>query len=208
MSKVKTAVLLSGGCTTLQNLIDLAAAGELPIEVTVVIASKAGAYGLERARQAGIEASELPRKSHPDSASWSAAVNEALAPHAPELVLMAGLIHLWLMPEAYAGKVMNIHPSLIPAFCGKGMYDLRVHQAVVAAGVKHSGCTVQFADQAYDTGPIILQRTVPVRFEDTPTDVRDRVQAAEREAYPEAIRLFAAGRLQLDGRRVRVTEGA
>jgi folate-dependent phosphoribosylglycinamide formyltransferase PurN len=116
---------------------------------------------------------------------------------------MAGFLQLLRIPDDFAGRVLNIHPALLPAFGGQGMYGRRVHKAVLAAGVKESGCTVHVADNEYDHGPIVLQRTVEVRPDDTPEALADRVFAAECEAYPEAIRLFAEGKLRLDGRRAR-----
>jgi len=117
---------------------------------------------------------------------------------------MAGFLQLLTIPEDFQLRVMNIHPSLIPAFCGKGFYGHHVHEAVLEAGVKITGCTVHFADNQYDHGPIILQRAVPVLDDDTPESLAQRVFEAEKEAYPEAIRLFAQGRLVVTGRRVRI----
>jgi len=204
LQPLKTGVLLSGGGTTLQNLLDLAGNGELPLDIRVVIGTKSGAYGQQRAELAGIDNHLVPRRDFSSAQEFSRAVAECLAPHALDLVLMAGLIHLFYIPDAMQNKVMNIHPALIPSFSGRGFYDRHVHDAVIASGVKFSGCTVHFADNRYDTGPIILQKIVPVTFDDTPETLREKVQAAEREAYPEAIRLFAAGKLETAGRRVRI----
>jgi formyltetrahydrofolate-dependent phosphoribosylglycinamide formyltransferase len=124
--------------------------------------------------------------------------------HRADLVCMAGFLQLLPIPDDFAGRVMNIHPALIPAFCGKGFYGHRVHEAALQHGVKVSGCTVHFADNVYDHGPIILQRAVPVLDDDTPDTLAARVFEQECEAYPEAIRLFAEGRLRVEGRRVRV----
>src|SRR5262249_13978637 len=120
------------------------------------------------------------------------------------LVCMAGFLQLVQIPDDFAGRVMNIHPALIPAFCGKGFHGRHVHEAVLASGVRGSGCTVHFADNEYDHGPIILQRVVPVLDDDTPEGLAARVFEEECEAYPEAIRLFAEDRLRVEGRRVRV----
>ena len=119
-------------------------------------------------------------------------------------VVQAGFMVHWVLPERYAGKVMNIHPALLPAFGGKGLYGHFVHEAVLARGCKVTGCTVHFVNNVYDDGPIILQQTCPVEEGDTPDALADRVQAEERVAYPEAIRLFAEGRLRVDGRWVRI----
>ena len=124
-----------------------------------------------------------------------------------ELAALAGFLKLIRIPERYEGRVMNIHPALIPAFCGQDMYGMRVHSAVVERGVKISGCTVHFADNVYDNGPIIVQKTVPVFHDDTPEDVRKRVFEKEKEAYPEAINLFAEGRLRIEGRKVVILPG-
>lgn len=202
--RLKTGVLLSGSGTTLQNLLDRADAGTLPIDVRVVVATKSGARGAERARTARIAAHDVTRRAYRDHHGFSDAVAERLAEHDLDLVLMAGLLHLWIIPERYKGKVMNIHPALIPAFSGAGFYDMRVHEAVIASGVKVSGCTVHFADNQYDHGPIILQKTTPVTFDDTPETLRERIQQLERQAYPEAIQLFADGRLRIEQGRVEI----
>jgi folate-dependent phosphoribosylglycinamide formyltransferase PurN len=160
--------------------------------------------GLERAEAAGIPAFVVSRKRIRDPAQFSDAITEVLDRFRPDLVTMAGFLSLWRIPPHYEGRVLNIHPALIPLFCGKGFYGMRVHDAVVASGVKFSGCTVHFADNVYDHGPIVIQRVVPVRFEDTPEDVQKRVFAEECEAYPDAIRLFAEGRLTIVENRVRI----
>ena len=203
---VRLGVLLSGSGTTLENFLTRIGDGRLDAEVAVVIASRPDAYGLVRAENAGIPTRIVARKAHADGDSFSTAITAALDEYKPDLVTFAGFLSLWKIPSHYEGRVMNIHPALIPAFCGKGFYGSRVHRPVVESGVKLSGCTVHFADNIYDNGPIILQRTVPVRFEDTPDDVAKRVFAEECEAYPEAIRLFAEGKLSIEGDRVRIAE--
>ena len=202
---IRLGVLISGGGTTLQNFLDKIDADELDATVTVLISSSAKAYGLERARKHNIPTHVIRRGKYPDPAAYGAAIAEALDRHEVDLVTMAGFLKLWTIPERYQGRVMNIHPALIPAFCGQNMYGHIVHEAVVASGVKVTGCTVHFADNEYDTGPIIVQRAVPVRFDDTPEDVAERVFEQECIAYPEAIRLYAAGELKIEGRRVKVT---
>lgn len=201
---LRLAVLLSGSGRTLENLLSRSASGELPAEVAVVVSSRPGVRGLEIARAAGIPAHAVPRREFPDAASFSAAINDIIVPHCPDLVVLAGFLSLYLPPTHLAGRVMNIHPALIPSFCGKGYYGHRVHEAVLESGVRVSGCTVHFADAEYDHGPIILQRVVPVLDDDTPDTLAARVFEAECEAYPEAIRLFAEGRLRVEGRRVRI----
>ncbi len=189
------AILLSGSGRTLQNFIDLAADGKLPVKITVVVASKPRVGGLERAQKAGIPAFEIDRKGFPNAVDWSAAVNRVLGRHPVDAIAMAGLIHLYIIPPEYAGRVLNIHPALLPQFGGKGMYTDRVHEAVLASGTKISGCTVHIADNEYDRGPILLQKTVPVLDDDTPHALADRVFAAECEAYPEVLRRIAAGKI-------------
>lgn len=199
----RLAVLLSGSGSTLQNLLDRIAAGRLRAEVTVVLASRADAFGLERARRAGVTAVAVPRKQYADGDRFNDALHAALRPHAPDLIVLAGFLSLF-QPRDYGGRVMNIHPALIPAFCGAGFYGHKVHEAVLAAGVKVSGCTVHFADDQYDHGPIILQGCVPVQDDDTPDTLAARVQALEADLYPQAIQLWADDRLRIEGRRVRI----
>jgi formyltetrahydrofolate-dependent phosphoribosylglycinamide formyltransferase len=201
---IRLAVLLSGSGSTLQNFLDRIADGSLPARVVVVVASRPDAYGLERARRAGVPALSVARTDHADVDAFNSALHAALEPYAPDLVLLAGFLFLFQPRERWAGRVLNVHPALIPAFCGKGFYGSRVHRAVIESGVKVSGCTVHFADDQYDHGPIILQGCVPVLDEDTPETLAERVQSAERDLYPEAVRLFAAGRLRVEGRRVRI----
>jgi phosphoribosylglycinamide formyltransferase-1 len=201
---VRLAVLLSGGGTTLQNLLDRIADGRLSARVAVVLASRRDAAGLERARQAGIPAVAVPRKEFSDVDRFNDALHAELEQHAFDLVVLAGFLSPFQLRKRYAGRVMNIHPALIPAFCGTGLYGERVHRAVLEAGVKVSGCTVHFADEQYDHGPIILQGTVPVLDDDTPQTLAARVHAVENELYPQAIHLWAQGRLEVRGRRVRI----
>jgi formyltetrahydrofolate-dependent phosphoribosylglycinamide formyltransferase len=204
MNRLRIAVLLSGSGTSLENLFECAGRGELPGEVVLVISSKAGAGGLERARRHGVPAVAVPRRDHPDPSSFNDAIHAELARHEIDLVALLGFLSIFETRGRFAGRVINVHPALIPAFCGKGFYGRRVHEAVLEAGVKVSGATVHFADDEYDQGPIILQEAVPVREDDTPESLAERVQAAERRLVPEAIRLFAEGRLSVEGRRVRV----
>jgi phosphoribosylglycinamide formyltransferase 1 len=203
---LRLAVLLSGSGTTLQNLIDHIEAGTLEASIVVVVASRPDAYGLERAKKHHIEAICIPRRAYRDVRAYDDELNQALARYRPDLIALAGYLHPFRFTPHYRGRVMNIHPALMPAFCGKGFYGLRVHQAVLDYGVKVTGCTVHFADEEYDHGPIILQRTVPVLDDDTPESLAERVAVEERKAYPEAIQLFTEGRLKVEGRRVRILE--
>ncbi len=203
-SRLRLAVLLSGSGTTLQNLLDRIQAGTLPAEVVAVISSVPGVFGLERAKNAGIPTTVITRKGAGSLEAFSQAIFDACRSSQADLVCMAGFLQLIQVPDDFLGKVFNIHPALIPAFCGKGYYGHHVHEAVLAYGAKISGCTVHFADNQYDHGPIISQRAVPVLDDDTAETLAKRVFEAECEAYPEAIRWFAEGRLQLEGRRVRL----
>lgn len=201
---IRLAVLISGGGTTLQNLIDRIADGRLSAEVVQVVSSNPSAYGLERAKQAGIPAATVPRREAGSTEAFSDAIFELCRQQRAELVCLAGFVQLVRVPDDYRHRVINIHPSLIPAFCGKGYYGRHVHAAVLTFGAKVSGCTVHFADNQYDHGPIILQRPVPVAEDDTPDTLAERVFAAECEALPEAVRLFAEGKLRVEGRHVRI----
>ncbi len=202
--KISLCVLISGSGTTLQNFIDLIEAGKLDASIRVVISSKPDATGLERAIKHNIPTAVVPYKNHKNIDSFSNAITSELEKYPIDLVTLAGFLHLYKIPEKYKGLVMNIHPGLIPAFCGHHYYGHKVHEAVVNYGAKVSGCTVHFADNEYDKGPIIIQRAVPVLEDDTPDTLAARVFKEECEAYPEAIRLFAAGRLKTEGRRVRI----
>lgn len=206
MRLLKLAVLISGTGTTLQNLIDHIRAGKLAAEICVVISSKTDAYGLVRAQQYGIPHHVVPRKNFADLSSFNKALHAVLSPYNPDLIILAGFLSLFHLEPGYKGKVLNIHPALIPAFCGKGYYGKRVHQAVLDYGVKISGCTVHFVDETYDTGPIILQSAVPVEENDTVETLAARVFHEECKLYPRAIQLYAEGRLRIEGRRVRILE--
>lgn len=201
---VRLAVLLSGGGTTLQNLLDRIAAGSLAAQVTLVVGSRPDAYGIERARAAGIAHAVVARKQFADVTAFNDAVHGALDAQAFDLIVMAGFLSPFQLRGRYAYRVLNIHPALIPAFCGQGFYGERVHRAVLESGVKVSGCTVHFADDQYDHGPIVLQGCVPVLDSDTPQTLAQRVHQLENDLYPQAIRLWAEGRLSVVGRRVLV----
>lgn len=204
---LRLAVLLSGSGTTLQNLLDLSASGDLPANVVVVISNKKGAYGLERARFAGVETAVIERKTCSGLEDFSSRIFNLCRDAQVDLVCLAGFMQLLKIPEDFTHRVLNVHPALIPAFCGKGFYGHHVHEAVLAYGVKVSGCTVHLADNQYDNGPIVLQKVVPVLEGDTPETLAERVQQAERKAYPEAIALFAEGRIRIEGRIVHVLPG-
>lgn len=203
MGKVKLGILISGSGRTMQNFIDLIAAGKLPAEIAVVISDQAGVKGLERAKDAGLKTVLIRRKGTPTE-QFNRRITESLGGERVELVCLAGFLSFWQIPRDFEGRVINIHPALLPRFGGAGFYGHHVHQAVLDAGCKISGCTVHFADNEYDHGPIIIQWTVPVLEGDDADSLADRVFEQELIAYPEAIRLFAAKRLRIDGQRVHI----
>jgi formyltetrahydrofolate-dependent phosphoribosylglycinamide formyltransferase len=204
MSKLRVAVLLSGEGTSLENLFERIDAGALPAEIAVVIASKAKAGGLERARRRSVPAVAVPRRDHPDITDFNDRIHAELDRREVDLIALLGFLSPFQTRGKWAGRAINVHPALIPAFSGKGFYGRRVYEAVLEAGVRVTGATVHFADDEYDHGPIILQEPVAVRDDDTPESLATRVQAVERELVPQAIRLIAEGRLALEGRRVRI----
>ncbi len=201
---IRIAVLLSKSGTSLQNLIDRIDAGRLNAQIVAVISNNAEAFGLERARQSKIPAFAVSRKECASVADFSTRIFDHCRDAKADLVCLAGFLQLIEIPSDYQGRTMNLHPALIPAFSGKGFYGHHVHEAALAMGVKVSGCTVHFVDNEYDHGPIILQRTVDVRDDDTPKSLSARVFDAECEAYPEALRLFAEEKLKIEGKRVRI----
>lgn len=201
---VRLAALISGGGTTVSNLDGQIRAGRLDAEIGLVVASRPDCGGIARAEAAGLAVRVIDRKGFASVEAFSEAIFAAADDSRADLVTLAGFLCLLQIPERFRLRVMNIHPALIPAFSGKGYHGLRVHAAAIERGVKVSGCTVHFADNEYDHGPIVVQKTVPVLDGDRPEDLATRVFAAECEAYPEAIRLFGEGRLEPDGRRVRI----
>jgi formyltetrahydrofolate-dependent phosphoribosylglycinamide formyltransferase len=202
--KLRIAVLLSGGGTSLENLFEEIEAG-LPAEIVCVLSSKKSAFGLQRAEKHGVPALAVPRREYPDVGSFNDALHDALDRHDPDLICLLGFLSPFELRGRYAGRTLNVHPALIPAFSGKGFYGHHVHEAVLEAGVKLTGATVHFASDAYDDGPILLQQTVPVEEDDTVESLAQRVQALERALLPEAIRLIAAGRVRIDQGRTRLS---
>lgn len=202
----KIAVLVSGGGTNLQALIDAQQRGELGDgEITAVISSKEGAYALERARKAGIPGYVLPRKSFDSNRAMTLALVEKLRALDIDLVVLAGCMVIFTeeLVQAYPNAIMNVHPALIPSFCGQGFYGLHVHEAALAYGVKLSGATVHFVSAECDGGPIIAQKAVSVLPGDTPETLQKRImEQAEWKLLPEAVRLFCEGRLRVEGRTV------
>lgn len=202
-TRLRVAVLISGSGRTLQNLVELSRAGQLPIEVVSVISSRGDVAGVERARRAGLPVEVISRRGLSED-EFSRRVTRAVDAAGVDLVLMAGWLCPWQIPPRYENRVMNIHPALLPKYGGKGFYGHHVHEAVLAGGERESGCTVHFANNEYDAGPIILQRKVPVLPGDTADTLAVRVFEQEMVAYPEAIRLFAEGRLRVHGGRVEI----
>jgi phosphoribosylglycinamide formyltransferase-1 len=201
---IRLAAMISGGGTTILNLHDEIRAGRLDAEIGIVIASRPDCEGIVRAEAAGLPVAVVSRKAFDSVAAFSEAAFAAVDESRADLVTLAGFLSLLHVPERYRMRVMNIHPALIPAFCGKGYHGRHVHEAALARGVKISGCTVHFADNEYDHGPIVVQKPVAVLDDDTPATLAARVFAAECEAYPEAIRRFASGALTIVDRRVRI----
>ena len=182
------AVFLSGGGRTLANLLDHRDAQRLPIDVKLVISSSSKVRGIDIARDAGIETRVVLKSKHPDPEAYSLAMFDPVRGSGAKYVVMAGFLKHVLIPQDFERRVINIHPSLLPAFGGEGMYGHRVHQAVIESGETHSGCTVHFVDNVYDNGPVILQKKCDVLPDDTADTLAARVFEQECIALPEAIR--------------------
>ncbi len=196
------AVLISGGGTTLKNLLTHIHEFALPIDIRCVISSTAGVKGLDIAAAAGIETAVISPKAFPTPIAFRDAYFQRFRELGCKYVVMGGFLKHLLIPEDFENRVLNIHPGLIPAFCGQGMFGHHVHQAVLDYGAKISGCTVHFVDNQYDHGPIIAQRAVPVLSDDTASSLAARVFAAECDLYPAVLRLLAAGKIVISGRLV------
>lgn len=203
---LRVAVLLSGSGTSLENLFEHIDRG-LPAEVVCVLSSKKSAFGLERAERHDVPAIAIPRREHPDVGSFNDALHAALERFEPDLVCLLGFLSPFELRGRYAGRALNVHPALIPAFSGKGFYGHHVHEAVLEKGVKLTGATVHFVSEGYDEGPILLQSAIEVLDEDTPESLAQRVQALERELVPKAIGLIATGRVEIQAGRTRIAPG-
>jgi len=212
MSKkpVRIGVLASGGGSNMRAVMDAIDVGRIDGRIVLVIGDRPGAFALERARQACIETAVISPRDFPTRAEFSRALADRLRSAEVELALLAGFMFITTaeLTDAFPGRMINIHPALIPSFCGPGFYGHRVHEAVLASGVKISGCTVHFVELDADSGPIIVQRAVPVLEDDTPETLAARVLIEEHKALPEAVRLFCAGRLRIEGRVVRILPAA
>ena len=202
------AVLVSGGGTNLQALIDAEKRGEIVNgKITCVISSKPGVYALERAEKNGIPTVVIARSDYKDIASYTAAVTKELQDRKADLVVYAGFMTILdsQIVKAFPGKMMNVHPALIPSFCGKGFYGLHVHEAVLESGVKLTGATVHFVTEECDGGPIIMQKAVPVLKGDTPEVLQKRVmQEGEWKILPESVSLFCQGRIKIIGNKTEI----
>ncbi len=210
LKTTRIAVLVSGGGTNLQALLDAQRRGKLSDgEIAVVISSKPSVYALERAEKAGVEALTVARKDYPDAESFCRALLETLEARGIDLVVLAGFLSI-LTPEfvrTYENRIINVHPALIPSFCGKGAYGLHVHELALEYGVKVTGATVHFVTEGADEGPIILQKAVDILPEDTPESIQRRVmEEAEWKLLPKAVALFCAGKLAVEGRKVIIKE--
>jgi phosphoribosylglycinamide formyltransferase 1 len=203
---IRLGMLISGGGTTLVNFLRRIEAGKLQAEIPIVVGSRPDCGGLEHARAAGIRTEVVSRKACTSVEDFSDRIFSLLREVRVDLVPLAGFLSLIRIPDDFANRVLNIHNALIPAFCGKGLYGIKVHRAVLARGVKVSGCTVHFADNLYDHGPIIVQKAVPVLEGDTPEALAARVFEAECEAYPQAVQLFAEARLEVIESTVRILD--
>lgn len=206
MQKVKIGVLISGGGTNLQALIDEIEKNTINGEIPIVISDRKNAYGIERARRHGIEGLTLDRKRFQNKGDFISELINILEEKHIELIVLAGF--LTILPirfvEKYRNRIINVHPALIPAFCGDGFYGQKVHKAALEYGVKISGATVHFVDECADTGPVILQESVPVLEDDTIESLAERVLEVEHKILPKAVRLYCAGKLMLEGRKVRI----
>ena len=206
MSHKKIAVLVSGGGTNLQALIDAQQRGELGGgEIAAVISSKTGAYALERAKNAGIPGYVLPRKDFESNQAMTVALVDLMKDMGIDLVVLAGCMIIFTqeLVDAYPNAIMNVHPALIPSFCGPGYYGLRVHEEALKYGVKLSGATVHFVSAECDGGPIIAQRSVEVRPDDTPEILQKRImEQAEWKLLPQAVKAFCEDRITVEGRTV------
>ena len=206
---LRVIVCVSGGGTNLQAIIDRIQDGTIRnARIVQVISNNPGAYALERAAKAGIEGCCVSPKDYPDRETFNDALLARINEAAPDLIVLAGFMVAVPVQicRAYAGKIINIHPALIPSFCGKGYYGLHVHEKALARGVKVTGATVHFVDEDLDTGPIILQKAVEIMEDDTPQTLQRRVmEQAEWIILPRAIDLIAAGRVTIEGRRTRIS---
>nr|WP_312578669.1 phosphoribosylglycinamide formyltransferase [Sedimentibacter sp.] len=207
MSQIKIGVLISGSGTNLQSIIDSINSHEINGKIEVVISNKETAYGLERARQHGIDAVFVRSKEFANPEQYDEAIIQELKSRDVELVILAGYLKI-LTPkfiEEYNNKIINIHPSLIPSFCGKGYYGIKVHEAAINYGVKISGATVHFVDENADTGPIILQESVNVEYSDSAETLQKKILKIEHKILPQAVKYYCNGKIEIIDRKVKIT---
>lgn len=204
MPRLKLAVLFSGSGTTLENLFEHSISGSMNADVVVGVSSRADAFGLERCRKRDVPAVVVPRKELKGVDAFSDAIYAAIAPYKVDLICHAGFMSMLRISKEFDHRVINVHPSLLPSFGGKGFYGHHVHEAVLQHGCKISGCTVHFVDNEYDSGPIIAQKAVPVLDSDSAESLGARVQEAERELYPQVIQWISEDRIKIVNRVVKV----
>jgi len=204
--RIRLGALISGGGRTVMNILEYIKHGKLNAEVAVVISSRSNVAGVERAKKAGLDVKIIRKKDYSDIDEFSKRIEEELVAANVDLVIQAGWLCLWKIPARYENRVMNIHPALLPSFGGQGMWGHHVHEAVLAAGCKVSGCTVHFCTNEYDQGPIIVQRTCEVKEQDTPDTLAARVFEQECIAYPQAIRLFAEDRILIQDGKAKILD--
>lgn len=203
---LKIAVLASGSGSNFQAIIDAIDVQKIPASIAVVISDKADAYVLERAKQKSIPAQVFPYQDFPDRQKFTLAILQSLQTYQVELICLAGFMRIFTpeLPTAFTGRIMNIHPALLPAFGGKGMYGHHVHEAVINSGAKFSGATVHFVTPETDVGPIIQQEIVKIEDDDTPETLAQKVHLVEHKIYPAAVKLYAEERLVIKGMRVMI----
>jgi len=199
--KLRLAVLVSGSGRTMQNFIDLSDKGDLPVEVVCCVSSDPNAKGIERAKNHNIPVETFQRRDYGSTIQYSNTIYDWIEQYNPDYVALAGYLKLLHIPDEYQNRIINIHPALLPSFGGDHFYGHHVHEAVVARGCKITGCSVHFADNVYDNGPIIVQRTCSVYASDTPDELAGRVFEEELIAFPVALKLIAEGRVEVkDGK--------
>ncbi|NLJ57798.1 MAG: phosphoribosylglycinamide formyltransferase [Tissierellia bacterium] len=208
MPQTKIAVLISGSGSNLQSIIDKINSGKIKGEIAVVISNKKDAYGLERARKNNIPAIYINYKDYPDYEKFNQAIIEELEKRAIDLVVLAGYLKILSKDfiEKYKNRIINVHPSLIPSFCGKGYYGIKVHQAAIDYGVKISGASVHFVDKGADTGPIIIQEAVEVSNEDNAQTLQQKILKIEHKILPLAVKYYCEGKIEIRGRKVIIKE--
>jgi phosphoribosylglycinamide formyltransferase-1 len=208
MPQTKIGVLVSGSGSNLQSIIDNINKGNINGKIVVVISNNKEAYGLERARKTNIPAVYINHKDYEDYEKFNDAIIEELEKYHVELVVLAGYLKILSKKfiEKFSNKIINVHPSLIPSFCGKGYYGIKVHQAAIDYGVKISGATVHFVDEGADTGPIIIQEAVRVSPQDTAETLQQKILKIEHEILPLAIKYYCEGKIEIEGRKVIIKE--